>query len=40
MLVTPMYYRLLLRTGRLDRRFGDTVVAGLLAAMAPNHRRQ
>jgi AcrR family transcriptional regulator len=35
MLVAPIYYRLLLRTGRLDRRFADEVVELLLAALLP-----
>jgi AcrR family transcriptional regulator len=35
MLVAPIYYRLLLRTGRLDRRFADELVDLLLAGLLP-----
>ena len=35
MLMAPMHYRLLLRTGRLDSKFADEVVDMLLAGLAP-----
>jgi AcrR family transcriptional regulator len=35
MLMAPMHYRLLLRTGRLDSKFADEVVDLLLAGLAP-----
>jgi len=35
MLVAPLYYRLLLRTGPLDWRLADTLVASVLAVLAP-----
>ena len=35
MLVAPLYYRLLLRTGPLDWRLADALVASVLAVLAP-----
>jgi AcrR family transcriptional regulator len=35
MLMAPIYYRLLMRTGRLDARFADQVADLLLAAISP-----
>jgi len=35
MLMAPIYYRLLLRTGRIDTHFADRLVDILLAALSP-----